>query len=295
MKPNERGIIYPDFCYKGFSNEKSSGGSISNTRNPALLRYFSLYWDKLAIVTVGRYGFNIGREERLLASAGVLSGIYGDEPPREELHGSEYGKRMNKSMADASITLMNSEKGKWAIHPLGTDFRLNEDDSIDLSIAEFELIRCLPVPSSDTPIDRVLDFKIKRNSELLALRASLDELYLEIANSNDVSRAKSVQVTKLKIAIENLNKVANENWSQRILASRKVAVNLKSSNLASSTLFGSSVAIATEPIYGLIAGSSAALVSSLNISLQISPQQKGLQCGSIDLSYLASLHKSDLL
>ncbi|HAS8313285.1 TPA: hypothetical protein I7725_21865, partial [Vibrio vulnificus] len=80
--------------------------------------------------------------------------------------------------------------------------------------------------------------KSQRDNELQGLRQSLDELYLEISKSQDIPRSKIVQITRLENAIKDLDKVAKESWGARLLASRKVALDINLGTIGQGVVSG---------------------------------------------------------
>ncbi len=121
-------------------------------------------------------------------------------------------------LVDAQFYALNFLRGKesdtdWRIHQLGDEVIYQESESIELVRREcirLELFGMLPVPDESVHLHDILEFKLRRKSELVALHSYCDELYLEILNSADPNLLRARSFSKLKKAIEDLDKINNE-------------------------------------------------------------------------------------
>lgn len=102
------------------------------------------------------------------------------------------------------------------------------------------LYNALPVPRPDISLQEILEFKVRRSSELAGLRAELDNLYLAIANSAGVPRAKTAALARLEEALVALDKATRESWSQRLSGTIKVDISIPS--VATAAVMGSVLA-----------------------------------------------------
>jgi hypothetical protein len=91
---------------------------------------------------------------------------------------------------------------------------------------ECQLYGLLPVPAPEVSYADILDFKERRRPELLALRAHLDDLYLEVARSNDVPRARIVVMAKLEKAVSDLRSAMRGSGFRGVMGSVGVDVML---------------------------------------------------------------------
>ncbi|MEN8636347.1 DUF6236 family protein [Pseudoalteromonas distincta] len=71
------------------------------------------------------------------------------------------------------------------MHQTGNQIFLPKKTSQYNNTIRVDLSGVLPVPSKDTNINEILEFKEKRGAELEALHSTLDELYKEILTSPD--------------------------------------------------------------------------------------------------------------
>jgi hypothetical protein len=73
-----------------------------------------------------------------------------------------------------------------------------------------ELIRAIPVPAADVPLNEILEFKERRNAELMIFRAHIDKLVFEIQNSPARTHAFNRIAKEVDAACIDLLKVGHE-------------------------------------------------------------------------------------
>lgn len=143
-----------------------------------------------------------------------------------------------QSMLIASHEYLDeSEPGLWSIGRSGGNFEATSATSAPIRTIEFELYDALPTPGPGVPLEDVLDHKGRRQAELDAVRAYLDELYLYASNCKDLPRAKSTTLEKLEKALEDAAKVAHESFGARVLNATWGSIDI-----GTVTTFGMSVA-----------------------------------------------------
>jgi hypothetical protein len=275
----------------------SNGPSLSMNGGmpPEKLRYYALYWDKIVITDSNIFGSGISGELQTLADVGIVSKETARISMNGRLNGSDLANLHFQGLAQVAASLTNKNPGQWAIHQSGDQIIIPDNMSSELVTADFQLTRCLPVPKADFPLDKLLEFKLKRLDELLALRASLDELYLEISKSADIPRSKIAQIQRLESAIRDLDRVAQQSWGERLLASRKVSLDINYGSVMAGAVSGGLLGAAfANPLVGVIAGATHALVSSLKFEVSVSKQLSASQGNQLDLSYLSSIKSEDL-
>jgi len=81
----------------------------------------------------------------------------------------------------------------------GTDFGLFKDfifqtekRNFSASCFELTLQDILPVPSQDTPLEKILEFKTKRMDELISFREVIWDIQNELKNSQEVSQIRDI-------------------------------------------------------------------------------------------------------
>lgn len=132
------------------------------------------------------------------------------------------------------------------------------------AVIDFELYGMLPVPSIDTPLNDILEFKEKQKDELLAFRVYLDEIYQQIISSSDIPRAKNTELVKLEVAVKDLDKLLKENLIKRAVTNIRNTINIDFSGIVGAGLGGAGVSsiIGMSPLIAGMAG--AGLVIGLN-------------------------------
>ena len=117
------------------------------------------------------------------------------------------------------------DPGLWSLAQSGAGFVVPSDEGGSTRSLEIELYNALPSPRSDVSLDDVLVFKTRREAELAALRAAMDQLYLDVAGAPDVPRAKTAALDKLSRAISDLDRAAAETWPHRLATSVKIELS----------------------------------------------------------------------
>ena len=287
----ERGIVTP-------AMEITSQGtslSIKGVIPPEKLRYYILYWDKVVVTDSNIFGTSLSGELETLEKAKIVTKATASMNLSGRFDGSDLAKLHFHGLAQIATTLINQNPEQWAIHQSGDHLIIPNDMASDLVTADLELAQCLPVPKPDIPLDKVLDFKMRHADELVALRMTLDELYLEITKSSDIPRSKIVQIQRLEQAIKDLDQVAKQSWGERLLASRKVSLDINYGSLTQGVVAAGLVgATFSNPLIGLIAGAAQTIASSMKFEVSVTPQLGSTRGKQVDLSYLSSIKNEDI-
>jgi hypothetical protein len=129
----------------------------------------------------------------------------------------------------ALIENQKKEPGCWTIAQVsGVPFYTQANHGMAI---DFELYGMLPVPSGDTPLADILEFKEKRRDELIAFRNHLDDIYQKIIGSADVPRAKNTEISKLEASLKDLNKVLGESGIRRVITNMRNTINMDFSGI----------------------------------------------------------------
>ena len=91
---------------------------------------------------------------------------------------------------------------------------------------EFELYKAIPIPKKSIPLEEILNFKEKYNDELMTLRLCLSAMYDEIIRSPDQIYTKSIKLSQLVKAIDDLHKSMDSHkvMKNKFLASKKIVL-----------------------------------------------------------------------
>lgn len=267
---------------------------------PEYLRYFCLYWDRIKLIDASPVRCGFDGEKQLLREAGILSVRTAHNPDWKpgNIASKDMGKELTKYVVTRHFSLAAQEMGcllleepnQWTIHQNGSKLLLPDSHRVEQLTAKIELTNCLPVPRADIPLDKVLDFKVHRKSELESLHGALTELYLKVIASSDIPTAQDYYVKQLKCAIKDLNTVSNEKFGSCKLASRKIALELNSASFlagyGASTFFDSPVSKVGAFVLG-------GVLSSVKLTAEKSFEHKN-SIGSGQLSYLSAIQENEL-
>ncbi|OEE38339.1 DUF6236 family protein [Vibrio ordalii] len=281
---------------------------INWTLEDSMLSYFALYWDKIIFISAPPFGQNLTGYSASLAEAGILSKVIGHNPHFEteapdlrhydniedalplifdrHVKTGYYAQAVIKEM----MKKLNENTGcDWTVHNGFKGMSIPNEYMSELATAKVELNGCLPIPISKVSIDDILNFKESRKDEFLSLRGTLDELYMEISRSGDVKFAKNYKIQQLQKSIVELNKVSKEKFGLCHLVDRKVSLNLNAGVVKDAIIAGSIVGAYTSPLFGVGSALATGLVSSIQITAEISKELKN-STNKMKLSYLSSLH-----
>jgi hypothetical protein len=231
------------------------------------LRKYLLYWDKIEVPLTKMVRFEC-RDFDFLMDTGILQ-----RTPCSLYNVSLMGFRDSYKMTlqrEAGIEILhghehvfhqlcNIEPGVWSKAQMSNS--LMSKNEVERECIEIELYNSIPIPNVETPLNDILEFKLKRKDELIAFRIHLDDLYQKIISSADIPRAKITELERLEAAIKDVYKVLNE-------SSIKVAIrSMKSVISGVDGIIGVAVGVATPnviPFFSispLIAGTAAAGIS----------------------------------
>jgi hypothetical protein len=231
--------------------------------DPGELRFSLLYWDKLVYPNNNLISFGGGEDEEFLISAGVLSKII-----YTYTHG-EAASIVFDTYMRAFSDLENREPGVWSLSQGEKSLFINNSAAnlIDESGISLELIRSIPVPAADVPLNEILEFKEKRKDELMIFRAHIDKLVFEIQNSPARTDTFNRIAQEVDAACADLLKVGHE-WQWPFHFSNfKATFNLDLDKFLNAAKAGWEL---LEP-YGPIAQTSAAAVSGLVSTINVKP------------------------
>ena len=216
---SKRGIVVtPPFTIYG------NGFSISpvGPPNPVVLRRALLYWDQIDFPDNNIIHIEEDDNFRFLMESGVA------KRTMVSFRGSFKMGPWFYYASQVTALLENNrrEPDVWSLCQTGEQIYLPPEVSYESRTIEVELYQALPAPPDDIPFAEILEFKRKRNAELLALRAALDDLYLDVTNAADLPRAKTSAIDRLDLILADVRKAASESWGHRLIPKVKVALNI---------------------------------------------------------------------
>jgi len=139
--------------------------------------------------------------------------------------------------------LQSSSVDTWTMSQSSSSLHLPYGSRENITLFEANLYAGLPVPSSETPLNEILEFKEKRKSQLLKFRHAIDSLYLKMKASPDHQRELRKASEELDLAIIELTRCLEERNIQTFFTTLGLYLNIQDSKLLSTLLgiYGSSV------------------------------------------------------
>ncbi|WP_112934221.1 DUF6236 family protein [Escherichia coli] len=206
----KRGVVALPFEILQHGTRFKTGKILS----PLELNYFALYWDKISVPQNTFIRFKLNNEQ-LFEDVGLLSRpLVKPKVPGMAGNFADFYLSSQLSVADQ---LRNEDKTTiWSIHQTGENRLFMPDGAVSKEAVRLELENLLPVPGPHIALHEILEFKQRRNAELQALHSYCDELYFEIINSGDPRLQAAKSFTRLKKAIEDLDKLNAEGWRSPI-------------------------------------------------------------------------------
>ncbi|CAM8185623.1 DUF6236 family protein [Klebsiella pneumoniae] len=223
----KRGIVTPP----GVFERKAGGFTLKRIISRLEINYFCLYWDKLVIPENGQMRF-IPHITDELESCGMLSRFIFS--PRVFSSDTYISELVNAQFYALDLLRSKESDTDWRIHQIGNDVIYRESEYIELvqrELIRIELLGVLPVPDGSVHLHDILEFKLRRNAELVALHYYCDELYLEILNSADPNLLRARNFSKLKKAVEDLDKINNEVWQSPVRFNLDISSEFDVSNI----------------------------------------------------------------
>ncbi|HBR2006985.1 hypothetical protein BANRA_01986 [Klebsiella quasipneumoniae] len=258
------------------------------------LNFFALYWDELLIPYSRIHYFGIENED-LYIKAGFL------KRPEIPLLKNQYTDSdaipMNLWAQTYFLDLKRQEEkdSDWRLNQIGDSLCLNNSTSDKVKGLRIELSNVLPVPDLSVSINDILEFKLKRRDEINAFNNYLDELYLEVLNSGDFYLSKAKAFSKLKSAIDDLEKLNAEGWRSPIKFDTSEVFEANNQDIISgiSALYAIWEANNGNIAATISAGITAALgqgFARLKPTLQSVRRKPG-----VNMAYLSSAHKAGIV
>jgi Family of unknown function (DUF6236) len=222
------------------------------------LRFALFFWDRLVWPSSQAIHFASNPDEKFLEESKILSRpdytIWGDVA-----QGILKGQLKAFSDRDAS------EPGVWALAHGENSLLAIDDFAVKDKGALVELVRAIPIPNHDVPLNEILELKERRRDELNLLRHSLDLFVSEIEAAEDKPAALNQRIAEVDKACANLLQIGKE-WQFPVsLSNLKVSLSLTSTKLlpamGTGWYFGQS--------YGLPAAATAAAIIGAVSTLEI--------------------------
>lgn len=249
------------------------------------IRKYLLYWDEIDYPVVKNAVFELSDNLAFLQNSGVLkrTEVILQRPIAIDrdffIAAQEQAFKKNEAL----------EKGSWSLAQF-TDSQYYTSTGEEVGI-EFELTNCLPVPQVDVPFNDILEFKQKRNDELLRLRNYLDELYQDIIVKGDIPRAKNAALDKIELALKDIDKTMDESGITKIITNLKGTIAGDFTGIAGTGFtawVGHSEIGFSSPLAAAAAGSAAMTGAAFLVKSMLTPKNTG---SKNPLTYINSIKK----
>jgi hypothetical protein len=284
--------------------EFPSALNLSSGISPETIRYFLLYWDEIIIPDNNLISFGVPDEQDLIQCGCVyrpMSRFNG------HISGHEIGHYIIKEQYKLAEFFSNDPNVDWVIHQAESNqIYLPQSETIERSVVRLNLTNALPVPTKDVNINEILEFKIRRQDELISLHQAIDDLYIEILESPDQKLTGKKVMTRLTESIDSLDKVTKEKFRVFGKFDMQAQYNIKGKDLLNFTGVGSAPAILeatghtfdaltwyTLPI-GVATGFAVGMISGLSVNIKRA-QTPSYAADKLKLSYLSQASKVNII
>ncbi|MFC5768812.1 DUF6236 family protein [Thauera sinica] len=200
-----RGImLVPDFHEDGTSSVLQTASQL----NAEQVRFGLCFWERIAWPSIYSLSSANDADMDFLSSAGVLLRPEAVLVPNLK----SPGKGLAETYFRAYQDLDAKEPGRWSLSTTAEwdiKFFLGEHIAPDRGIT-VSLHRAIPIPTRSVMLHDLLEFREKREAELLALRAELDNCKRLITSSTDRAETFATQRDRIDAACRDLLLVSRE-------------------------------------------------------------------------------------
>jgi hypothetical protein len=257
-------------------NFKQNGISVPNhiNRNNIKIMQYEPYFIKGDIEGVGL----LKSEDYLVAGEGLK---VGDFMRVKELY-------INTLRSQSILTehLNNEMNGFWSMARASQNFVMPSLSGLtkESNILELSLSNLIPLPLDSTPVDKILEFKLKYKAELLAFQVAMSNLNQKIEISNGDFRVIQDCKDEIRLSLNNLHRVLDETRIQKIAGHLKTFLDIR--QLGSIPVISSAIAHFVEIplLYGTLAGF--AVSSGIELASKKENKIQGLSSPMRDYAYL---------
>ena len=187
----------------GFRSIGPTGFQADTRDVPALIRRCLLYWDKIEWPDNNLVSLGNGPDGDFLQSAGIL------HRTRVNFIGSFSGD-LSPVFAQGQVKvfeqLERAEPGVWTLAQESDRLRFPGQSIAERRTLEVQLYDLLPVPAETVAFADILEFRQHYASELLALRAVLERMYVEVLASPDPERMRLLVSEQLAVALRDVDR-----------------------------------------------------------------------------------------
>ncbi|UOK72496.1 DUF6236 family protein [Ancylobacter polymorphus] len=258
---------------------ESSGNRLlmkSGALDPQELRSNLLFWDRLDFPEQNIIHIGLDNDAQFLEEAGVL------QRSKVLFSGSGDMAEIYRNLHVEAFRRLDQEKpGRWS---LATGERSISFGDHALQQGRGALVRlygAIPVPDKDVPLADILEFRLRRSDELLALRTHLESVYQRVISAGDGELAWNTEVEALQRAIQDHIKTSRETSFRLRLADISASLNLLPIGASAITAYSTGLPM----VPSLVAG------AMLGISLDVGAALKRHRASPTPFQYVTSYHQ----
>lgn len=247
--------------------------------DPQELRTSLLFWDVLDYPANNIVSMGSSPDVEFLQTAGALQRTR----ISIDLAGinSNFGQSAAKAHMAAFRELDAQEPGQWSLATGERSFRLLDDQVEEGRGLLFGLYAALPVPDKSVALADLLEFRVKREAELMALRHHIEDVYQKIIAASDSGLSLVTETERLQRSIQDHIKIMKESRFPLRLTDLKANLNLAPGAAAGL----SAIAFGLPLVPSLITGAVA------SVSLEVGAALKGKRANATPYSYITSYHR----
>lgn len=250
-------IVTPQIKVLGRQSVQFGGST-----DPSLVRFWCLFWDKLAYPQSSFVMNELGSELSYLESQAVF------KRHRVQSPNGDGAQMMIYTRAKTFEELEEASPGCWAV---ASGIGAWEGPEPEKGRAlRFELVNALPVPDKEVPIDDILEFRQRRKDECEALMACIDECYLSVIASPEKPIAQHLAFEKIARGIREQLEVTSEAGFAHRLYSLAADFNLAAAGIAATGSFALGASMSAIVGNSVLAGAS---ISVSNIIGAVNPKK----------------------
>ncbi|MCF6439521.1 DUF6236 family protein [Pseudoalteromonas luteoviolacea] len=191
----------------------SGGLQLTGDVEAVNLRKYLLFWDEIDYPVNDMIHISGGPDIEFLIQEGIATST---EVRFQRMEAHENGLLFLASQMVAFEQNNKAEDKEWSIAQPTQKLIVPQEYSKKQGCLEFELYNAVQIPTADVPLSEVVEFKMRRNAELLALRDSMDSIVDQIMSSQDIPKRKNKALNKLHRDLNDFNRVMKETKFQRV-------------------------------------------------------------------------------
>lgn len=281
----ERGVVAPASIMSIIGSKME----IERTYAPEDIFYYLMYWDKIAIPSSMIVHIGLPFENEL-SSLGVL-----ERPCIPPIGSVDVARFTHWTFGEVAKEKIKDNTSDWTIHHMSGDPIYLPEHSTKQDTLRLKITNALPIPSDkgQFSLDDLLNFKLRRQSELEALHVTMDQL-LKKLHTEEIDSIKKYELKRFENAILELEKTTFERF--KIYKKSDFEVNLNLTGDAALTLLTNTPALYHDlNNSGIpIATAATSITSILTLSKKYGITFNQYSKGDYNLEYISSARSENI-